>query len=58
MQATMMTRVTGEIPVPDVQTVAGPVPQLPADTTVGPGAGTGHAKETIPICGVSSSRCN
>jgi hypothetical protein len=43
MSATMMTRVTGEIPVPDVQTPAGPCPQLPADTTSGPGAGTGHA---------------
>jgi len=58
MQANMVARVTGEVPVPDVQTDAGPVPQLPADPTVGPGAGTGHTKETVQICGVSSSRCN
>lgn len=58
MQATMVARVTGEVPVPDVQRAAGPVPELPADPTVGPGAGTGHTEGTVPICGVSSNRCN
>jgi hypothetical protein len=54
MSATIMARVTGEVPVHDVQTPAGPVPQLSADTTVGSGGGTGHAKGNFPICGVSS----
>jgi hypothetical protein len=54
ISATTTVHVAGEVPVPDVQTPAGPIPQLPADTGTGPGAGTGRAQGTGAIRRVSS----